>query len=58
VTASPTSPLDETRLRALLEPLADNVFLLEPFDRIRAALAEMQTTADHGAECEDGRSAA
>jgi hypothetical protein len=58
VTAAPTSPLDEARLRALLEPLAGNVFLLEPFDRIRAALAEMQTTADHGAECEDGRSAA
>jgi hypothetical protein len=58
VTAASTSIHGDSQLAAMLEPLASNVFLLEPFDRIRAALLEMQTAASDAAEWQDERTAA
>lgn len=49
-------PLAE--IAALLEPLAANVYLAEPFQRIRAALTEAQLASHEDAERLDDRAAA
>ncbi len=51
-------PADDARIHTLLEPLAANIFLAEPFERIRAALAEAQLAPHDSAEYQDDRSAA
>jgi hypothetical protein len=58
ITASSTFTADAARLRSILEPLAANVFLAEPFERIRAALAEAQLATHEAAEYHDDRAAA
>lgn len=45
-------------IAALLEPLAANVYLAEPFQRIRAALTEAQLASQDDAEYPHGRAAA
>jgi hypothetical protein len=52
------SALDATRLIAQLEPLATNIHLAEPFERIRAALTEAQLATHDAAEEPDDRAAA
>jgi hypothetical protein len=42
----------------MLEPLAANVYLAEPFQRIRAALTEAQLATQDDAEYQHGRAAA
>lgn len=70
--AEPTSPLiingceiiassvstKSNELAALLEPLAANVYLAEPFQRIRAALTEAQLASHDDAESAHDRAAA
>jgi len=58
ITASSTFSADAARLRSSLEPLAANVFLAEPFERIRAALTEAQLATNEAAEYRDDRAAA
>ena len=58
ITASSTFTADAARLRSNLEPLAANVFLAEPFERIRAALTEAQLATHEAAEYHDDRAAA
>jgi hypothetical protein len=58
VFAAETSVIDEQEIGRLLEPLASHVVLLEPFDRIRAALSEAQLETHEGADCHDDRAAA
>jgi hypothetical protein len=58
VMAAETSTIDAEGIRRLLEPLASHVVLLEPFDRIRAALTEAQLETQEGADCHDDRAAA
>ena len=53
-----TAPEIADRLAALLAPLANGVDLLEPFDRIRAALREAHDVAHHSAENHDEARAA
>jgi hypothetical protein len=58
ITASSTFTADAARLRSNLEPLAANVFLAEPFERIRAALTEAQLATQAAGEYHDDRAAA
>lgn len=55
---SPTSTATAIGLRAMLDPLAAHVFLVEPFERIRAALNEAQLASQDDAEYRDDRAAA
>jgi hypothetical protein len=58
ITASSTFTADVARLRSNLEPLAANIFLAEPFERIRAALTEAQLATHEAGEYHDDRAAA
>lgn len=58
LTLHATSLADEARVAATLEPLAKNICLAEPFDRIRAALAEAQLATHDAAEYPHDRTAA
>jgi hypothetical protein len=58
ITAASTFTADAARLRWNLEPLAANVFLAEPFDRIRAALTEAQLATHDAGEYHHDRAAA
>jgi hypothetical protein len=58
VMAAETSTIDAEEIRRLLQPLAPHVVLLEPFDRIRAALTEAQLETQEGADCHEDRAAA
>jgi hypothetical protein len=58
VTAPAEAGCTAEQLLALLEPLAAHVTLDEPFDRIRAALAEAQLATGDAAEELDERAAA
>lgn len=56
--AAPMSTATASELRALLDPLAAHVFLVEPFERIRAALTEAQLASQDDEEYRDDRAAA
>jgi hypothetical protein len=58
IIASAISTTPAIELRALLDPLAAHVFLVEPFERIRAALSEAQLASHDDAEYRDDRAAA
>jgi hypothetical protein len=58
VTAASTITVDVDRLRSSLGPLAANVFLAEPFERIRAALTEAQLATHEAGENYHDRAAA
>jgi hypothetical protein len=58
VTAAPTSLCDAAGLQAMLQPLARAVHLLDPFERIRAALTEAQLASHEAAEYGDQSAAA
>jgi hypothetical protein len=58
IIASPVSMKLPAELAALLEPLAANVYLAEPFHRIRAALTEAQLASHDDAEYQHDRAAA
>jgi hypothetical protein len=58
VTAAPTATLDAAALQSVISPLAANVFLAEPFERIRAALTEAQLVSHDAAEYPQDRAAA
>ncbi len=58
VIAADSSSIDAVSIRRLLQPIAAHVVLIEPFDRIRAALTEAQLETQEGADCHDDRAAA
>ncbi|WP_152099647.1 hypothetical protein [Lacipirellula parvula] len=58
IIASSTSSRTVDELARMLEPLACNVFLAEPFQRIRAALTEAQLASHDAAEYPHDRAAA
>jgi hypothetical protein len=58
VIAAPTSTIDAQRIARLLQPMAAHVILIEPFERIRAALLEAQASAQDASEFGDDRAAA
>ena len=58
IIASPASTKSPEEIAALLEPLAANVYLAEPFQRIRAALNEAQLASHDDAESTHDRAAA
>lgn len=58
IIASPVSTKLSGEIAALLEPLAANVYLAEPFQRIRAALTEAQLASHDDAESTHDRAAA
>ncbi|MCC6493415.1 MAG: hypothetical protein IT424_10370 [Pirellulales bacterium] len=58
IAAAATSMRTVAELQALLAPLVPHVCLMEPFERIRAALYEAQQTAPAAAEPSDDRAAA
>jgi hypothetical protein len=58
IIASSVSTKSTSELAALLEPLASNVYLAEPFQRIRAALTEAQLASHDDAESAHDRAAA
>jgi hypothetical protein len=58
VVAADSSTIDGEGIRRLLEPIAPHVVLMEPFERIRAALTEAQLESQEEAECHDDRAAA
>ena len=58
VIAADATAIDAEGIGRLLEPIAPHVVLLEPFDRIRAALTEAQFETQEGAEQHDNRTAA
>ncbi|HEX6963969.1 MAG TPA: hypothetical protein VF175_19030 [Lacipirellula sp.] len=58
VIAAPTSTIDADRIARLLEPMAAHVILIEPFERIRAALLEAQASTQDALELGDDRAAA
>lgn len=58
IIASSTSSRTADELARMLEPLACNVYLAEPFQRIRAALTEAQLASHDAAEYPHDRAAA
>jgi hypothetical protein len=58
IIASSVSTKTSSEIAALLEPLATNVYLAEPFQRIRAALTEAQLASHDDAESTHDRAAA
>lgn len=58
IIASAVSTKLPAEIAALLEPLAANVYLAEPFQRIRAALTEAQLASHDDAESTHDRAAA
>jgi hypothetical protein len=58
IIASSISLKTPDELAAMLEPLAANVYLAEPFQRIRAALTEAQLASHDDAEYSNDRAAA
>jgi len=58
VTAAPKSLRDEETLKRWIQPLVQHIYLAEPFERIRAAMAEAQLASQDAAEEGDDRAAA
>jgi hypothetical protein len=58
ITAAPMSLRGEETLKRWIQPLVEHIYLAEPFERIRAAMAEAQLASQDAVEDGDDRAAA